>query len=487
MRQEKRPTWEIFKHLIEKDENFFGKFFSFLIYPKGGVDKIKLNLIFYFYIPINEVLFFILGTGLISLGYKFKLRIDIFIFVLVIIIYASKIIFYEILKYRKYGVYTTTDYYLFDYGLNLIHPLFNLNYFLIGMFFGLINYSIQKGITDIYDFEKTNNYRSMLDLSDSKNLNINDDDKEEENDTVKKKFTFSFEETNSKINDLNNDNVSKTDELLLKKSRTNDKLFRNFHSPEKKIKNRRNNDINDINKNDNEKLEKFILEENEKGSEKKEYSEIIKQIPFLIWPIKFSNFHKTFRNKWFINLFIVIAFLLVVFFVLAQSIFTFVKLEEDAKDIVKELSFQKIIPDTALNIIFLLDIEIAIFIIQWINFIFYYKEIGLIKNFLNHVYWSFFVKSYFTFILVSVIVILLFFYITETSIKFNFTNIFLYAFIDIVLILISTIVIYSCFELPFKKIFKFFLKGKEALNNEEDNEEYEAENKEKEEEKLLKD
>ena len=487
MRQEKRPTWEIFKHLIEKDENFFGKFFSFLIYPKGGVDKIKQNFIFYFYIPINEVLFFILGTGLISLGYKFKLRIDIFIFVLVIIIYASKIIFYEILKYRKYGVYTTTDYYLFDYGLNLIHPLFNLNYFLIGMFFGLINYSIQKGITDIYDFEKTNNYRSMLDLSDSKNLNINDDDKEEENDTVKKKFTFSFDETNSKINDLNDDNVSKTDELLLKKSRNNDKLFRNFHSPEKKIKNRRNNDINDINKNDNEKLEKFILEENEKGSEKKEYSEIIKQIPFLIWPIKFSNFHKTFRNKWFINLFIVIAFLLVVFFVLAQSIFTFVKLEADAKDIVKELSFQKIIPDTALNIIFLLDIEIAIFIIQWINFIFYYKEIGLIKNFLNHVYWSFFVKSYFTFILVSVIVILLFFYITETSIKFNFTNIFLYAFIDIILILISTIVIYSCFELPFKKIFKFFLKGKEALNNEEDNEEYEAENNENEEEKLLKD
>ena len=55
------------------------------------------------------------------------------------------------------------------------------------------------------------------------------------------------------------------------------------------------------------------------------------------------------------------------------------------------------------------------------------------------------------------------------------------------MILISTIVIYSCFELPFKKIFKFFLKGKEALNNEEDNEEYEAENNENEEEKLLKD
>ena len=149
LRQSKRPTWEIFKHFIDRETNYLKDFFTFLFYPKVNDTTIKQNLILYYYIPINEVFFFILGTGLISLGYKFKLRIDIFIFVLVIIIYASKIIFYEILKYINYGVYTTTDYYLFDYGLNLIHPLFNLNYFLIGMFFGLINYSIQKGITDL--------------------------------------------------------------------------------------------------------------------------------------------------------------------------------------------------------------------------------------------------------------------------------------------------------------------------------------------------
>ena len=53
--------------------------------------------------------------------------------------------------------------------------------------------------------------------------------------------------------------------------------------------------------------------------------------------------------------------------------------------------------------------------------------------------------------------------------------------------LIFTIVFYSCFELPFKKVFKFFLKGKEVINNEENNDEYEEEDNDDEEEKHLKD
>jgi hypothetical protein len=42
----------------------------------------------------------------------------------------------------------------------MIHPLFNFPYYLIGMYFGLVNYTIQKGIfslkkTNIYNFEET--------------------------------------------------------------------------------------------------------------------------------------------------------------------------------------------------------------------------------------------------------------------------------------------------------------------------------------------
>jgi hypothetical protein len=42
--------------------------------------------------------------------------------------------------------YPTIFYYFFDYGKLMTNPIFNLSYFLIGMFFGSINFTIQKGI-----------------------------------------------------------------------------------------------------------------------------------------------------------------------------------------------------------------------------------------------------------------------------------------------------------------------------------------------------
>ena len=487
MRQSKRPTWEIFKHFIDKEGNFFKHFFTFLIYPKESDNSIKQNLIFYYYIPINEVLFFILGTGLISLGYKFKLRIDIFIFVLILLIYVLKIILYIVYKNENIKAYSTTDYYLFGYGLNLINPLFNFNYFLIGMFFGLINYSIQKGITDLEknNNNNNNNYPNIFALEDSKNINDDDNDNDNESQTIRKLSTFSHDDISIGKIELNLDNVSKTDESLISIYRRNNKLINKKNYTMKKSKNNRTNDIKDINRDSNEIFEKF-----NKLGEMKECSEKIKQMPFLILPVKFSNFHKKYINKLIINIIIIIGFLLFLFLIGVQFTFTCSKLKigQYEKDLVEKLSFKTIISDIGLNIILLMDIEIAVFIIQWINFILYFKEVGIIKNFLNHVYWSIFIKSYFSFNLISITVILFIFFITETVIKFNFSNIFLYALIDLILTLFFTIAFYSCFELPFKKVFKLFLKGKGDINNEENNDEYEEEeNNEDEEEKHLKD
>ena len=321
-------------------------------------------MIFYYYILINEVFFFILGTVLISLGYKFKLRIDIFIFILILLIYVSKIILYIVCKYVKIKTYSTTDYYLFDYGLNLIHPLFNINYFLIGMFFGLINYSIQKGITDL---EENNNYQNIFLLEDSNNINDNDNEK---NQIIKKLNTFSPDYDKIK---LNIDNVCKTDESLLNISNKNNKLFMDSNNAFTKNENKTINDIKYTNRDSNGNFEKSILKENEIGSKKFEYSERIKQMPFLIWPIKFSNFHKIFRNKLIINLVIIIAFILFLFFIGVQFTFTHAKLKigQYEKDLVNKLSFKTIISNIGLNIILLIDIEIVVFIIQWI--ISYYK------------------------------------------------------------------------------------------------------------------
>ena len=72
------------------------------------------------------------------------------------------------------------------------------------------------------------------------------------------------------------------------------------------------------------------------------------------------------------------------------------------------------------------------------------------------IYWSFFIKSYFSYALVSSPIILYIFYQSETVIKVTVYNIILYSLISLFLIFINVIIFYSFYELPFKKILKKF-------------------------------
>ena len=65
-------------------------------------------------------------------------------------------------------------------------------------------------------------------------------------------------------------------------------------------------------------------------------------------------------------------------------------------------------------------------------------------------------------------------------VKLNLFNIILYSFTFLILIIIGMIIIYSCFELPLKKLFKYILKGKEFINFDEDEDEEEFEDEESE-------
>ena len=49
------------------------------------------------------------------------------------------------LKNKEY--FTTLYFYLYDYGELMLNPIFNIPYYLIGIYFGFINFSIQKGIS----------------------------------------------------------------------------------------------------------------------------------------------------------------------------------------------------------------------------------------------------------------------------------------------------------------------------------------------------
>ena len=472
--QEKKPVWEIFGHYMEKENNFFTEFLSFLFHFNDEEDKNvipKQHLIRHFYIPINEVFFFIFGMLLISFGYKYKLRIDLIIIALILIVYFLKIFAYYLYLFPQNQILTTIDYLFIDFGLISLMPLFNISSFLIGIYFGLINYSIQKGITEL---EKKSNYNNII-IQMSETENSKDTDEE-----VSKINKSNFKNQLAlKLSHLNINDYDSNEEDTRKKSNT-------VYSTKKRynLKNIREDDVNDINEKNNEKLENFIGEKDTlKKSTKFEYSEKIKQMPFLITPIKFYNLHRKNKTKCYLNIIIIITFLIILFFTFYEIFFASIDIKFDViskgSKLVKELSYEKIIPDWFLNFIYLIDIEIVIFIVQWITFILYFKEFEIIRSFINHIYWSFFVKSYFSFTLVSIPIILFVLYDDESMIKLYIYNILLYTLINIFLIIISMIIFYSFFELPLKKAVKCILKGKEALNIEEDENDDEEEEEEK--------
>ena len=323
------------------------------------------------------------------------------------------------------------------------------------MFFGLSNYTIQKGITDLYGNDNNYNKIYLLRLSGSEGQSENEEEFNSRNSSEPS-------EKSNKVSDnliINNDDKSNKSKNSSSDSESKEKNSINMN--DNKIK----EETKDINLKDNENIEKYMIEEDIKNQfQKKEYIQKIKEIPFLIIPFIFANFHRKYKNKWYFYLFILISIIPLILFISIKIILirTTIDIEKIPinEQIISKLSFESIIPNKALN---------------WVTFLLYFKEIQIIRTFFNHIYWSFFVKSYFTFTLISTFFILFFLYITETVIKFNIYNIILFGIVNLIIILLLMIICYSCCELPLKKLFKFFLKGKEIIYFDDDDEDEDEE------------
>ena len=440
-RREHRPVWELFRHFL-KNENFLPNAFGFL-FAFSNYNEKKQNLAYNFYMPINEIFFFIFGTILISIGYKFKLRIDFFIIIVILLLFLAKIIGYVIYSREPGRTYMTIDYYFFGFGIFTLNPLYNLSNFLTGMYFGLINYAIQKGITNIY---KENQYKKYYQLEES-NM------KKEEN------------EENSLLSPINdNDEVSKD--------------------------NKENNDDENVNKLKDENLDKYLSSkennlDNNINKPENELIEQIKEMPFLKSPIQFYNLNKKNKEHILYNIFIFVALLIILilcylrnFFILATSELGDYTREKDTTIYRTKISFEKVIPNMALNILNILDIDFIVFLSHWIIFLLFFKEVSVIREFCNSRYWSFFVKSYYSYLLVSVPIILCIIYENESFIKLHVNNLILLSLINFMYIFGFVIFVYSVFELPIKKIFKSLLKRNEIVEEEEEEEEEDEDEKE---------
>ena len=95
-------------------------------------------------IPMSELNYFVACSAIIFICYKKNWRLDIIIILLFIGFMIFKIVYitYDI-KGRNPGMfYTDTSYQKFFFN-----PIYNFNYYLIGMFFGILNYVVQNGLT----------------------------------------------------------------------------------------------------------------------------------------------------------------------------------------------------------------------------------------------------------------------------------------------------------------------------------------------------
>ena len=465
----KRPMIEILKFNLElNNQDYFVNFFDFLLAYTGHYSfNNKQNIIQYFYVPLNEIFLFLFGVILISLGYRFKFRNDIIIIVIISLIFVSKIVIYFIFV-RDNGKYSTLYYYLYDYGALMLHPVFNLPSFLIGMFFGLINYSIQKGI-NLYgrdSYQRITSMNNRDSLIDSKELESND-----RQTSLKRQITLrnSKQPLKTELDNL--------EELKYTNEQKDDIRSYSLNI----IKNKETeNKIKSYNKNI-EKNSTFKFSFEEKGrisSINEDYNEKIKEMPFLILPIRFLNFHRQNEGRFYFKVIIILFVLLTTLFSCAHYFVVgkYALVDEKNDDKIttfEKLSFRQVIINPVLNFIYSIDVDLVVFMINWIFFIIYSKgKIADIYDFFNNNFWSFFLKCYYSFIIISTPVILFIIYQNEIVINFSFSNLILFSFISLFIILITVIICYSMYEIPLKKIFKsFFVKEEifiEHINDELD-------------------
>ena len=462
---EKRPMLEILNYnLNANNSNYFVYFFELLLAYRGDYKfENKMNIIQYFYVPLNEIFCFIFGIIFFSIGYKCKWRNDIIIIIIILLIFIAKILL-VLLYMDKNKKYPTLFFYLYDYAAIMLNPIFNLPSFLIGIFFGLINYTIQKGIC-LYANES---YSRILTFENEQpSFSINDPESNNE-DNLERKITVDIGHKKMEL-----DNLNKKSNIYENDDQENIRSHSHIIPKNPNSKNKRKSKKILFDKNF---TEKSTLIDNELSSQNKdEYDDKIKEMPFLILPSKVLNFHQQNEGKFYFKIIIFSLVLFIISFSCAQfvyvGIFSIINdTKDEEKEILEKLSFQKVITNFSLNLIYTIDIDLVVIMINWGFFIIYSNGLKTadIFDFFNHSIWTFFIKCYYSFIIISTPVILCIFYFSETVIKFNIINVLLFSFINMIIIFLIVIVFYSIYEIPLKKIFKSFLVKRRILNDELD-------------------
>ena len=487
------PMGELLNYLLKKPKDLAYLFVSIISFKLNDNFKIKEydrnsnDLLDYFWLAFNEILFFIIGLILISIGYKFKFRIDLIIIISFFVIYLLKIILYYIYSYiNEGGTYPTLYYYIIDYGKIMLLPNFNLPYYLIGMFFGLMHYTVQKIMPEIEQ-----NKQEITNLNEENNLFKDEEEKmipkiDKNNNSNRLSYDpslFSYVNKKEKEGftskkDLNNKLLDYSSPIKIKRN--------TIHKFSNKLKEKTNNllennisndieeDVNSIKKKDSLNDLDYMAIGN--ANDNKDNINKMIEMPFFKLTIPIIKWHKKHVNNmtFFLTIlsFISITYLFFIFsYLIFFNINNLEKLKKEMnKDYLKELKLEDILTNRIFNFLYLIDIELVVLLLHWAVFIISIREQNRIYDFLRNDFWNFFTKSYFSYLLIINPVILYILYGNETIIKLKLYSIYVYSTINLLLILMATILVYTLYELPAKKIIKYI------INKDYNNIYYEEEN-----------
>ena len=145
------PLWNFFNEKIIKtsikSESIIPAVFC---YQCSFINKYSIDSIFaYYFLIYQEVLYFIISSIIIFFGYKYNLRIDRFFLGIIAVSFIFRFVYYFLNDKLNVRDYFDLNNYAYFYN----SPVYNYIYYALGIYFGSLNYVIQKGY-NYYECER---------------------------------------------------------------------------------------------------------------------------------------------------------------------------------------------------------------------------------------------------------------------------------------------------------------------------------------------
>ena len=147
-KSENTPLWNFFNEKMIKPSKEVYYLLPLLLGIKSYFIPLlsnndEINLLDYLYLPFQEIIFFIITSFIIFLGYRNNFKMDRLFKAIGILIFIFRNIYYWIYHLDN------KDYFNFhEFGKFFNSMMYNYNFYIIGIFFGMINYILQKGYAE---------------------------------------------------------------------------------------------------------------------------------------------------------------------------------------------------------------------------------------------------------------------------------------------------------------------------------------------------